>query len=61
MKKPPTVELVKSPYQPTKRELTEEIELDVPGEAVLERMEALGRALVQSVSPRWIDKPRSRR
>ena len=59
--KPRTVELVKSFYQPTKAEKEERIDLDVPGETVLERTEALGQALVQPVNIRWIGKPRNRR
>ena len=59
--KPKTVELVKSSYQPTKAELEEEFSVDVPGETVEERMDALGRALTRPVAARWIDKPRSRR
>ena len=61
-KKPRTVEMVKSSYQPTKAELEEEIELDFPeGLSDSERFEALGDAMVQPVKARWIEKPRNRR
>lgn len=59
--KPRTVELVKRSYQPTKTELEEEIQLDVPGDIVLERMENLAKSVLRPVKPRWIDKPRNRR
>ena len=53
--KPRTVELVKSSYQPTKAELKEEVTFpDMT-------FEEGTRRLVQSIKPRWIDKPRSRR
>ena len=52
--KPKTVELVKSSYQPTKAEMNEEFEVNAS-------MEEVGKALMQPVKPRWIDKPRSRR
>ena len=54
MKKPKTVELVKSTYQPTKSEKKEEFRVDAS-------MEEIGRALLQPIKPRWIDKPRNRR
>ena len=60
MKKTKTVELVKSTYQPTKSEMEDEFTMDHPG-TVTERMEALADGLLQSVKPRWIDWPRSRR
>ena len=62
-KKPkrPTVELVRSSYQPTKAELEEEFSVDVPGDTVEERLENLGRAVTRSVNIRWIDRPRNRR
>ncbi len=60
-RKPKIVELVKSDYQPTKAELEEEFDLDVPGETMGERMDFLGRALTETVNIRWIDKPRNRR
>ena len=56
-----TVELVKSDYQPTKAELKEEFDLDVPGHTVEEQMDFLGKALTETVNIRWIDKPRSRK
>ena len=59
--KPKTVEPVKADYQPTKAELEEEFDLDVPGETVEDRMDFLGRALAETVNIRWIGKPRSRR
>ena len=52
---PKTVELVRSSYQPTKAELEEEITF--PGITFGEGT----RRLVQTIKPRWIDKPRSRR
>ena len=60
MKKPKTVELVKSTYRPTKAEINQEFKVDLPKD-VDAAMEELGRAMVQSVSLRRIDKPRSRR
>ena len=60
MKKPKTVEMVKSTYQPTKAEMDEEFKMDRPG-TVKERMEVLADGLLQPVKPRWIDKPRSKR
>ena len=54
--KPPkskTVELVKSSYQPTKAEMNEEFEVNAS-------MEDVGKALMQTIKPRWIDKPRKR-
>lgn len=59
--KPRTVELVKSDYQPTKAELEEEFDLDVPGDTAEERMDSLGRALAETVNIRWINQPRSRK
>ncbi len=61
-KKPKTVEIVRSDYQPTKSELEEELEpLDVPGKTVNERMKTLARELLQPVKLRRIDRPRKRR
>ena len=60
MKKPKTVELVKSTYQPKKQEMEEEFRQDHPG-TVSERMEALVKGLLQPVKIRWIDRPRLRR
>lgn len=59
-KKPATVELVHSTYQPTRAELkkTEAILPDVPKGTTLEQ---LARALLRPVNIRWIDKPRGRR
>ncbi len=59
--KPRTVELVQSDYQPTKAELEEEFDLDIPGDTVEERMGFLCRALTETVNVRRIEKPRSRR
>ena len=56
-----TVELVHSSYQPKKAEKEEEINLKVPGEASLDRMAKLARAVLRPVKPRWIKKPRNRR
>ena len=50
-KDPKTVELVKSSYQPTKVEMNEEFEVNAS-------MEDVGKALLQPIKPRWIDKPR---
>ena len=52
-KKPRTVELVRSTYQPTKAELKEDLRVDAT-------MDEIGSALVQPVNVRWIDKPRNR-
>ena len=52
--KPKTVELVRSGYQPTKAEMNEEFEVNTS-------MEDVGKALMQPINPRWIDKPRNRR
>ena len=53
-KKPKTVELVKSSYQPTKAEIEEEF-------TVSATLEELTKALVQPVKVRRIDQPRKRR
>ncbi len=62
---PKTVEIVRSTYRPTKAEINQEFEVDLPegdnqnhADAA---MEELGKAMTQPVKPRWIDKPRSRR
>ena len=59
-KKPKTVELVKSTYQPTKAELaeTDKILSDIPEGTPLKQ---LGKAMLQDVNIRWIDKPRSKK
>ena len=63
--KPKTVELVKSTYRPTKVETGQEFEVDLPEDGdpnyVDVSMEELGKAMVQSVKPRLISKPRTRR
>lgn len=60
--KPRTVELVKSSYQPSKAELEDDSPLKFPaGMSVTERMEALSKAMLKPINPRWIDRPRSRR
>ena len=65
MKKPKTVELVRSTYRPTKAEINQEFEVDLPEDDspnhVDAVMEELGKSMTQPVKPRWIDKPRSRR
>ena len=65
MKKPKTVELVRSTYRPTKAEINQEFEVDLPEDNdpnhVDAVMEELGGAMVQPASFRRIDKPRSRR
>ena len=53
-KKPKTVELVKSEYQPTKAEQKEGLRVDAS-------MEAVADAILKPVNFRWIDKPRNRR
>ena len=53
-KKPKTVELVRSTYQPTTAEKGEEFQ----AEASVERM---ADALLRPVNIRWTDKPRNRR
>ena len=47
--KPKTVELVRSDYQPTKREKEETFSTDASFEQAVD-------ALLQPVKPRWIDK-----
>ncbi len=65
MKKPKTVELVRSTYRPIKAEINQEFEADLPEDEdpnyVDAGMEELGRAMVKPISFRRIDKPRSRR
>ena len=61
---PKTVELVRSTYRPTKAEINQKFEVDLPDKDlkyVDAAMEELGRAMVQPASFRRIDKPRSRR
>jgi hypothetical protein len=60
-KKPRTIELVKSTYQPTKAEKEEKIRLDVPGETTMDRMRNLAIAIRGPVNIRWISRPRTRR
>ena len=59
--KPKIVEIVKSDYQPTKAELEEEFELDVPGETLDQRMRSLTLGLLRPVNLRRITWPRKRR
>ena len=63
--KPKTVELVRSSYRPTKAEINQEFEVDLPKDNdpnyADAAMEELGKAMTQPVKPRWIDKPRNRR
>ena len=40
--RPKAAELVKSSYQPTKRDKAEEFAIDGPGDTIEERMDALG-------------------
>ncbi len=65
-RKPKTVELVRSTYQPTKAEKEEEFSLHSKDENVdLENLDsvmgALGSAMTQPVNFRRIKKPRARR
>ena len=60
VKKPKTVELVRTTYRPTKSEINQEFEVDLP-ENVDEAMDELGKAMMQTVRFRRIDKPRIRR
>ena len=63
-KKPKTVELARSTYRPTKAEINQEFEVNLPDDDpkyVDAAMEELGRAMVQPASFRRIDRPRSRR
>ena len=63
--KPKTVEFLRSTYRPTKAEINQEFEVDLPEDGdpnhVDAAMEELGRAMVQPSSFRRIDKPRNRR
>ena len=64
VKNPKTVELVRSTYRPTKDEINQEFEVELPDadpNYVDAAMEEFGRAMVQPASFRRIDKPRSRR
>ena len=54
MKKPRTVELVKTSYQPTKAELRKKIVVDGSLDQIAQRV-------LRPIKPRWIEKPRSRR
>ena len=64
-KKTKTVEIVRSTYRPTKAEINQEFEVDLPEDGdpnyVDASMDELGRAMMQPASFRRIDKPRSRR
>ena len=51
--KPKTVELVRSDYQPTKREKEETFATDASFKQAVD-------AVLRPVKPRWIDKPRKR-
>ena len=53
-KKPKIVELVRSDYQPTKAELEEDLRVNAT-------MDEIGRALMQPVTIRWVDKPKARK
>ena len=63
--KPKTVEIVRSTYRPTKAEINQEFEVDLPEgdnpDYVDAAMDELGKAMMQPVRFRRIDKPRSRR
>ena len=62
MKKPKTVELVKSTYQPTKRELKEGMDANLrKRDGSTPSMEEVAGALLDTVNVRLIDKPRNRR
>ena len=52
--KPKTVELVRTDYQPTKREKEEKLVTDASFEEIVD-------AVLAPVDIRWIDKPRNRR
>ena len=52
--KPRTVELVRTSYQPTKREKEEKLVTDASFEEIVD-------AVLAPVDIRWIDKPRNRR
>lgn len=53
----PTVELVKSHYQPTKADCEEVFTVDVPGDTVQERMSYIGMALMQTPKIKWVERP----
>ena len=63
-KKPKTVEIVDSAYQPTKAEMEEEFSLRSDGSVDLNDLDSvmgeLGKAMTQRVNFRRIKKPRSR-
>ena len=62
MKKPKTVELVKSTYQPTKWELNEGMDANLrKRDGSTPSMEEVAGALLDTVNVRLIDKPRNRR
>ena len=61
-KNPKTVELVKSTYQPTKRELAEGLTADLQKQdGSTPNMEEIAGALLDTVNVRLIPKPRDRR
>ena len=64
-RKPKTVEIVSSDYQPTKAEKEEEFALRSDGSVDLNDIDSvmshLGKAMTQRVNFRRIKKPRSRR
>ena len=61
-KKPKTVELVKSTYQPTKRELEEGMTADLKKkDGSTPSMEEIASALLDTVNVRLIPNPRDRR
>jgi hypothetical protein len=60
--KPKTVELVKSTYQPTKRELADGAAANLrKWDGSTPSMEEVAGALLDTVNVRLIDKPRNRR
>ena len=60
--KPKTVELVKSSYQPTKRELKDGMAANLrKRDGSTPSMEEIAGALLKTVNVRLIDKPRERR
>ena len=59
--KPKTVDPVNSDYQPTKAELDDEFDPDIPRDTVEEQMHLLGSDLTETVNIRRADRLRNRR
>ena len=59
-RKPKTVELVRSGYQPTKAEMEEEFTLRTP-DGSPPSVEDIAQAVFKKPNPRWVDKPRRRK